>query len=92
MQSSQAYNISTCGPCHENTCLNIFVVVIPKEGLGMTLNIKFYSAAFIDYIFYSQSYQMKDWRAPACQSFFWYDTDKDLKAHFLMTQHLCDRT
>ncbi len=24
------------------------------------------------------SYQKKDWQDPACQSFFWYDNDKDL--------------
>ena len=28
------------------------------------------------------SYQKKDWRGPARQSFFWYDNDKDLKVGF----------
>ena len=46
---------------------------------------------------FSLSYQKKDWRAGAhqsffCrarQSFFWYDNDKDLKVHFLVTQVIC---
>ena len=32
------------------------------------------------------SYPKKDWLVGSRQSFFWYDTDKDLKAHFLVTQ------
>ena len=45
---------------HEKTDFKVFLVVIPKEGLagwvpanpslGMTLTIKYYSTAFIDYI------------------------------------------
>ncbi len=38
----------------------------------------------------SYSYQKKDWRGPACQSFFWCDSDKDLKAHFVVTQLICE--
>ena len=36
----------------------------------------------------SLSYQKKDGRGHACQSFFWYDNDKDLKAYFLVTHHM----
>ena len=32
------------------------------------------------------SYQKKDWRGPACQSFFWYDNDKVLETCFCVMQ------
>ncbi len=47
---------------------------------------KLYSAAFTDYILQTVSYHKKDWWGPAYQSFFWYDTDQDVKAHFAMIQ------
>ncbi len=33
----------------------------------------------------------KDWWGPALQSFFWYDNDKDIKAHFRVTQLISTR-
>ena len=47
--------------------------------------IKLYCVVFRDYIMQSVSYQKKNWPCPTCQSFFWYDNDEDLKAHFSMT-------
>ena len=76
--------------------LKIFVVVIPKQGLagralpillGMTPTIILHSSAFKDYtcILLSVSYPKKDWWGPARHSFFGYDNDKDIEAHFLVT-------
>ncbi len=52
--------IPTDDTCNEKIDLKVLFVVIPKEGLegrgpanpslGMTLTIKYYSTAFIDYI------------------------------------------
>ncbi len=51
------------------------VGVIPKEGLVETrLPILL------------RVYPKKDWQRPACQYFFWYDNNKDLKAWFPMTR------
>ena len=44
---------------------------------------------FPKHLIQSVSYPKKDWRGPARQSFFGYDNDKDLKAHFLVTQLTC---
>ncbi len=38
------------------------------------------------------SYPKKDWRGLVHQSFFGYDNDKDLKAHFLVTHLTCLRS
>ncbi len=57
-----------------------------NPSLGMTPTVKLYSVALTDYILKSVSYQKKDWWDPVRQSFFWYDNDKDLKAHFPMIQ------
>ena len=87
--------------CYGKSCLKIFIVSIPKEGLMglrtlvMTLTLKLYPAAFTYYILKSMSHQKKEWRGPARQilhwrgharqSFFLYGNYKDLKARFPMT-------
>ncbi len=80
-------------PRHVKTYPKIFVVVIPKEGLGptnpslsMTPTIKLHSATFRLYSLQSVSYQKNNWRVPARHFFFWYENDKDLKACFPMTR------
>ncbi len=69
----------TFDACHEKTDLKVFVVAIIKEklagwgpnnpSLGMTA---------------TSEYNLSR-RAPARQSFFGYDNDKDLKVCFLVT-------
>ena len=59
-----------------------------NPSLGIILAIKSYSAVFRDYIVNSVSYQKRHWQTDQkkdSQSFFWYD-DKDLRAHFPMTE------
>ncbi len=49
-----------------------------------------YNFVFTDYLLWSVSYQQEDlagW-VPA-KDFFWYDSDKDLKASFSMTLIRC---
>ncbi len=78
-------------------CLNIFVVVIPKEGVaGGAPPILLWvwhrqqntciilESRRVQY--YSRCHTQKDRQGPARQSLFGYDNDKDLKVHFLVTQ------
>ncbi len=80
---------------HEKIDLNVFVVVIPKEGWARmvwydTDLSEFDSADIIEYILEkSVSYKKKDGRGHACPSFFWYDNNKDLKVCFLVTGVMC---
>ncbi len=63
----------------EKTDLEIFVIVIPKEGLAaggndyhtITRNVGYNAAVGV--------IQKEGLAGPAHQSFFWYDNDKDLK-------------
>ena len=87
--------------CDEKMCQKVFVIVIPKDGLAdgappIPLWVwhwpqhnlsKQHSTKLIQGIICdgSRSSQCHNQRR-ARQSFFWYDNNKDLKAHFLVTQ------
>ncbi len=62
------------------TGLKIFLVVIPKERTDYRADLSCLPRLY----FYSVLYQKKallGW----CQAFFWYNNDKDLRAHFRTT-------
>ena len=83
---------------HEKTDLEVFVVVIPKEGWARVAapilllvwhqlfkNMIYEVEIYMDYILEkSESWQKKDGCGQARPSFFWYYNDKDLKVCFLM--------
>ncbi len=86
-------------PCHGKTCLKIFVVVIPKEGLAgdappipllvwhwlqnTMVRIQYVKAA--EYNFIVGVIPKKDWWGGIRQSFFGYNNDEDLKVCFPVT-------
>ncbi len=69
--------------------LKISVVVIPKENLQPSLRLVWYRNGYrigLCYLhrFYCPCHTTRHGWAGASQTFFWYDSDKDLKACFCM--------
>ena len=82
----------TIAPCNGKVCLMIFVDVMPKEGLaGRAIDYKIILCRFHRLYSVVGVIPKEALAGPCLPIFFGYDTDKDLKARFPVTQ-LIDNT